>query len=115
MRLNPYLGPMSLMAASTIKVSSNAASTSMVTSTAPAQTRSQKPAYSGGSGVAASDSAFGLDGVAIGGTFSRNGLSTSPQNKQNLPSGKAGLPQLTQTCWTATAIGGEYYRRRKPK
>src|SRR5664279_5641551 len=109
MRLNPYRGPISLMAASTIKVSSNAASTSMVTSTAPAQTRSQKPAYSGGSGVADSDSEFGLGRLAMVEAFSRDAVSTSPQNRQSLPSGNAGLPQLAQTGWTAASIGAEYY------
>ncbi len=70
--------------------------TSMPTSMVPAQTRSQNPAYSGGSGVAASG--FGLERSAMVEVFSGDSASTSPQNRQNLPSGNAGLPQLLQTC-----------------
>src|ERR1035438_3841577 len=86
---------------------------SMHTSMTPAHTRSQKPAYSGGSGVAASDLAFELERSAIVRAFSGDSVSRSPQNRQNLPSGKAELPQLLHTGWTATTIGREYYRRSK--
>jgi len=44
--------------------------------------------------------------VLIGGSFRR-----SPQNRQNLPSGKRVLPQLAHTLSSTISIGSKYYAR----
>src|SRR5664279_1968633 len=109
MGLKPYLGVMRRMTTSKIAVTTRATSTSRTTSMEPAQTRSQKPAYSRLAFVSKVRSVK-VDGWPNFASGCAGRLNTSPQNRQNSPSGNKGFPQLEHTCWTATAIGGEYYR-----